>query len=483
MKKFYKVIFLLFFLIGADFLAAQENGGWKNLFDGKSLEGWEMVGGKGKFYIDKKMKAIVGEYFPSSKNTFLHTKENYFDFILEFEVKLTHQNLNSGVQFRSYVKDKQRLVGYQLEIDGTKRRFTGGIYEEGLRRHINPLTKKAHENAKKSFKVGKWNKIRLEASGDTINTWVNGFHAASINDDKRNFYDHLEQNCIALQIHSITKKDLPKKNKVYFRNLRIKTEFNESDFFKRHKDIPQYNFIPNTLTFKEKEQGWTLFWNGKDFDQWQHYDGKNFIENEKQWEIKTISEKKSYNILMLDPEKNQSNTIKKRANLIKKNPYRYFEFSFAFSSIKPSFNSGVKYFYQPEKNLGYEYQICLPMNHRQARKLAHKVSALYDIFGPRNLSLTRDKWDFPINYYVLPPVKMWNYGAIVSRSNGTIEHWLNGFKMVSFKRESKKFKEAFNLSKFKTHKNMISWQKGYILLQHHGDPIIYHSLKIRKLEE
>ncbi len=77
------------------------------LFNGKDLEGWINYGG-GKFYVAE--ECIVGEAITRLPNTFLHTREKYQNFELEFDVKLDTV-LNSGVQIRSnmYEKDTETI--------------------------------------------------------------------------------------------------------------------------------------------------------------------------------------------------------------------------------------------------------------------------------------------------------------------------------------------------------------------------------------
>ena len=111
---------------------------WRNLFNGKNLNGWEIKQGSAKFEV------IDGEIIATSilntTSTYLGTRGIYSDFILEFEVYVT-PGLNSGVQFRSSVYNKQdselragQVYGYQCELDTDEfRSWTGGIYDQSRR--------------------------------------------------------------------------------------------------------------------------------------------------------------------------------------------------------------------------------------------------------------------------------------------------------------------------------------------------------------
>ena len=180
------------------------------LCDGKTLEGWEQKGGKAKYEIVD--DTIVGTTVPNTPNSFLCTKKQYSNFILEVEFKVDDK-LNSGVQIRSNsLPDykKGQVHGYQVEIDPSARAWTGGIYDEGRRGWLNNLEK--NEPARKAFKAGEWNKFRVEANGSSIKTWLNGVPAADLKDDMT------PTGFIALQVHS-SKSETPLQ--VRWRNVRL----------------------------------------------------------------------------------------------------------------------------------------------------------------------------------------------------------------------------------------------------------------------
>lgn len=203
-------------------LRAEEDG-LRPLFDGKSLTGWVQRGGKAKYTIEN--GEIVGTSVLGTPNSFLCTDRDYGDFVLEVEFKVDPA-LNSGVQIRSECFDKDvettrndkkvtiaagRVHGYQVEIDPSKRGWSGGIYDEGRRGWLNDLSQRPE--AGKAFKQGEWNKFRVECRGDSIKTWINGVPAADLKDGMT------PKGFIALQVHS-TKSEKPLE--VRWRNVRIK---------------------------------------------------------------------------------------------------------------------------------------------------------------------------------------------------------------------------------------------------------------------
>lgn len=199
------------------------DGAWVKLFNGKDLDGWVQRGGKAKYRAEN--GHIVGTSVPGTANSFLCTKKDYSNFILELEFKVD-PSLNSGVQVRSECFDRDktlelndqkirvpagRVHGYQVEIDPSDRAWTGGIYDEGRRKWLVDL--KNNEPARKAFRQRDWNKFRIECRGDLIKTWLNGVPAAVLKDSVT------PSGFIGLQVHGVGKRQQPLE--VRFRNLRL----------------------------------------------------------------------------------------------------------------------------------------------------------------------------------------------------------------------------------------------------------------------
>jgi hypothetical protein len=172
-------------------------------------------GGAAVFRVEN--NELVGESRPNSPNTFLVLPGEHGDFELVFDVK-QDPALNSGVQFRSRIDGgrenrKGRLIGYQCELDPAARAFTGGIYDEGRRGWLAPLSDAPYARA--AYKPGAWNTIRLVARGPLVQTWVNGVPAATM-------FDAMSASgVIALQVHDVGTKAEPLQ--VRFRNMRMRS--------------------------------------------------------------------------------------------------------------------------------------------------------------------------------------------------------------------------------------------------------------------
>ncbi len=197
-------------------------GEWKSLFDGKTLNGWTQKNGTAKYeVVDGTIRGTTNE---GSPNSFLCSNELFGDFELEFEVKV-HDKLNSGVQIRSKTKQPKggakygRVYGPQVEIEasGPNGAEAGYIYGEATGRGW--LTPKDKLIPHKYFKDGQWNKYRVVAKGNHIQTWINGHQIADLTDDE--IYKTHPKGFIGLQVHGIPKGQGP--YDVAWRNIRIRT--------------------------------------------------------------------------------------------------------------------------------------------------------------------------------------------------------------------------------------------------------------------
>jgi hypothetical protein len=195
MKKFLLSLFLIIF-ISVTTVFSQKS--WTNLFDGTTLTGWKQLTGKATFEVFR--GSIMGTAVPNSPNSFLATETEYGDFVLEMEVFCSDTTFNSGVQFRSHFDPtgnggKGKVYGYQYEVDPSSRRWSGGIYDEGRRDWLYPLT--LNPKAQGYYKLNEFNKVRIECIGNETRTWINNNPAACLVD----MIDY--QGFIALQVHAV----------------------------------------------------------------------------------------------------------------------------------------------------------------------------------------------------------------------------------------------------------------------------------------
>ena len=431
---------------------------WKDLFDGSTLDGWVQLGGVAEYSVED--GCIVGRTVPNTPNSFMTTTEKFDDFILEFEVWVD-STVNSGVQVRSNsFKDYNngRVHGYQVELDPSPRAFSGGIYDEGRRGWLYPLSR--NEKGRRAFKNGEWNKVHVEAIGTSIKTWINDIQCANLVDDLTRV------GFIGLQVHGIgNPEDAGKEMK--WKNIRICTE--DLSLFKRESDpeVVEVSYLLNELTENEKSNGWKLLWDGKTSKGWTGVNSPHFPETN--WDIRE-------GVLTFYPGKSGSNQ-----DIITEELFSNFELDLEFN-IAEKGNSGIKYFVDPEwmtetgEAIGLEYQVLDDKRHPDAKdgKGGNRtVAALYDLIPPKNLSIPGRGKQFK-------GVDAWNHARIVSK-DGNVEHWLNHEKVLEYNRFEQPFKILIGLSKYSGYPNFAQIEKGHILLQDHGDIVSFRNIKIREL--
>jgi hypothetical protein len=429
--------------------------GWRPLFDGRTLDGWQPCNGTATFTVED--GAIVGRTVLDSPNSFLCTREKFGDFILEYEAKIESE-MNSGVQIRSIADPAikaGRVHGYQVEVDPSDRAWTGGIYDEARRGWLYTL--EGQERAQKAIRKGDWNRFRVEAIGPSIRTWLNGVECANILDDLT------PNGIIALQVHSIGKDASKVGQTIRFRNIRILTTDLARNRTPDRGTVPQHNYVPNTVSEREAAEGWKLLWDGRTTRGWRGAKLTGFPDHG--WEIKD-------GVLTVLASGGAESAA--GGDIVTVEQYGDFELAVEFQITKGA-NSGIKYFVDTGLNkgegsaIGCEYQILDDEVHPDAKAGVNgnrKLAGLYDLIPPQNVRFNG--------------VGEWNIARIVVRGNH-VEHWLNGFKTVEYERATQMWRALVDHSKYTAWPKFGEAPKGNILLQDHGDRVSFRSIKIREL--
>lgn len=222
--------------------------------------------------------------------------------------------------------------------------------------------------------------------------------------------------------------------------------------------------VDNTLSAREKAEGWTLLFDGQSLNGWHNY-GKNTIGSA--WVV-------ADNAIHLDakPRGEGEWQQKEGGDILTSESYKDFELELDWK-IGPCGNSGIFYnvIEDPAKyNFGWmtgpEMQVLDNACHPDARIPKHRAGDLYDMISCK--------------YETVRPAGEWNHVRIVSK-NGKIEHWLNYRKLVEYDQNSPEWPKMIAASKFKEWAAFGTAREGKIALQDHGDPVWYKNIKIRRL--
>lgn len=227
----------------------QSEKGFKKIFDGKSLKGWE----GDPVYWRVENGALVGEITPETilkRNTFIIYRDAQpADFELKAEFKISKAG-NTGINYRSeeLLPDLPfALKGYQADIDGAVR-YTGQNYEERGRTTLayrgeivsvneqtdpevkNNLRAYSARNAwlprkvtgslgntdslKTKIKSEDWNDVHLIIKGNRLQHYINGVLMSDVTD-----LDNVNGKAsgwLGVQVH------VGPPMKVEYKNIRIK---------------------------------------------------------------------------------------------------------------------------------------------------------------------------------------------------------------------------------------------------------------------
>ncbi|MFH5805242.1 DUF1080 domain-containing protein [Alienimonas sp. DA493] len=174
------------------------------LFDGKTLDGWTGEKDLWSVQMIDDVPTIVGVSEGLDHNTFLTTDRTFGDFDLTFEMKLTPNDANSGIQFRSVrIAEEEgekpgpdsEMRGYQADAGAG---WWGKLYEENGRGMLYPAEGKPDQtSAEDALKPGEWNVYRISAEGDRVRTWINGAPSVDLVDPEGR-----KEGMIGLQMHS-----------------------------------------------------------------------------------------------------------------------------------------------------------------------------------------------------------------------------------------------------------------------------------------
>jgi hypothetical protein len=221
----------------------QDDPGFTSVFDGKSLEGWVLMGKKGEGYGVR--DGVI--YCAKGGGGNLYTQREYADFVLRFEFKM-EEGSNNGIGIRAPLQGGASTLGMEIQIleEGAalagkwgplrETQFHGSVYD------VIPAKKGALK------KPGEWNTQEIVAQGRQIKVTVNG--QVILNADLNSV-----TNRATLEKHPGILRDrghvgfLGHDDYIEFRNIRIKE-------------------LANSAPDNTAPQGFTALFNGRDLAGW-----------------------------------------------------------------------------------------------------------------------------------------------------------------------------------------------------------------------
>jgi len=227
--------------------------------------------------------------------------------------------------------------------------------------------------------------------------------------------------------------------------------------------LPGFSQKVNTISKEEKKEGWTLLFNGQNFDGWRQCNGTAMPAN---WVIEEDAMK-----VVIGEGKNPG----QGANgdiLYPGKKFKNFELSIDWKASKMA-NSGIFYNVRevPGKPIYYaapEVQVLDNVDATDNKIDSHLAGSLYDML--------------PADPKTVKPVGSWNT-IVIKVKDGQVTHIQNGVKVVTFTLWTPEWDALVNKSKFKTFPGFTEGiaKEGYIGLQDHGYPVWFRNIKIREL--
>ena len=221
---------------------------------------------------------------------------------------------------------------------------------------------------------------------------------------------------------------------------------------------------PNTLTPAEKAEGWRLLFDGEaPVKHFKGYNNEKFPEQG--WKVEDGT------IRCIGSGKGEAGG--KGGDIITREKFKWFELKLQWKISKGG-NSGIFYLSQeipgePVWKSSPEMQVLDNENHPNGQEPLHSAGALYDLIPPEPIDAAK-------------PYGEWNQVKLLVYK-GTVQHWLNGQKVVEYHLWTKDWKDMVENSKFAEYPWFVEpAEEGHVGLQDHGDDVWYRGIKIKELE-
>jgi len=211
----------------------------------------------------------------------------------------------------------------------------------------------------------------------------------------------------------------------------------------------------NTLSEKEKKEGWRLLFNGKNLDGWRTFQGREITG----WKV-------------IDGVLNNSGVGSDHGgDIITREKFQNFDLELEWK-IAPQSNSGI--FYHVNEKIGTaiyesgpEYQLIDDKGWPDKLRDDQYSGANYGMHAPKNA--------------IVKDVNDWNLARIVV-DGAHVQHYLNGVKVVDYYLWDDDWKQLKEKGKWKDYPYYGMALKGQIGLQDHGGLAQFRNIKIKVIK-
>jgi hypothetical protein len=153
-------------LILATLFPAAAEEGFVPLFDSKTLQGWQLVGGHGPGYLVENGVLVC----PAEGGGNLFTQREYANFVFRFEFRMESGG-NNGIGIRAPLKGDAAYQGMEIQIIDDYSNRWGEL--QPVQRHGSIYGVVPAKNGYLN-KAGEWNAEEIKADGRRITVTLNG---------------------------------------------------------------------------------------------------------------------------------------------------------------------------------------------------------------------------------------------------------------------------------------------------------------------
>lgn len=217
----------------------------------------------------------------------------------------------------------------------------------------------------------------------------------------------------------------------------------------------------NTLTSKEKKEGWKLLFDGKTLNGWHKY-GEESIGAA--WQVND-------NAIHLNVSDKADWQAKNGGDILSQDAFENFHLQLDWK-VAQNGNSGIIFYVHEDPSqykfpwmTGPEMQVLDNDGHPDSKIIKHRAADLYDLISAKE---------------TVKKAGEWNHAEIIS-NKGKLQFFLNGEKVLETTMWDDHWKEMIAKSKFHEFPGFGTYNKGKLCLQDHGDKVWFKNIKIKSL--